>query len=95
MDMKRPQISAVVAIGKNRVLGKGNKLIWNIPDDLKRFRTITRGHPVIMGRKTFESIVAIWGSGLPDRPNIVITRDPTYVYGGRSSGEFLTLLLMH
>jgi dihydrofolate reductase len=62
------------------VLGKNNELIWRIPDDLKRFRAITRGHPVVMGRKTFESIVAVRGSGLPDRPNIVITRDTSWSY---------------
>jgi dihydrofolate reductase len=88
--MKNPRVSIVVAIGNgrlhNRVLGKNNELIWRIPDDLKRFRSLTRGHPVIMGRKTFESIVAARGSGLPDRPNIVITRDPSYkpTYQGRS-----------
>lgn len=74
--MKKPTVSAIAAIGaKNRALGKSNKLLWAIPDDLKRFRGITRGHPVIMGRKTFESIVAIAGKPLPDRPNIVITRN--------------------
>ncbi len=77
--MSTPKISIVVAIGNgrlhNRVLGKDNALIWRIPDDLRRFRDITRGHPVVMGRKTFESIVVARGNGLPDRPNIVITRD--------------------
>lgn len=61
----------IAAIGRNRELGKGNDLLWKIPDDLKRFRGITKGHPVIMGRKTYESI----GRPLPDRTNIVITRD--------------------
>ncbi|HUO56171.1 MAG TPA: dihydrofolate reductase [Candidatus Paceibacterota bacterium] len=78
----KPRISIVVAIGNgrlhNRVLGYNNALIWHIPDDLKRFRSLTRGHPVVMGRKTFESIVAARGSGLPDRPNIVVTRDSGY-----------------
>jgi dihydrofolate reductase len=82
--MSTPKISIVVAIGDgrlhNRVLGEDNQLIWRIPDDLKRFRTITRGHPVVMGRKTFESIVAVRGSGLPDRPNIVITRDASWSF---------------
>lgn len=84
--MNRPRISIVVAIGNgrlhNRVLGKDNELIWRIPDDLKRFRDLTRGHPVVMGRKTFESIVAARGSGLPDRPNIVITRDLSWHFDG-------------
>ncbi|HVM73459.1 MAG TPA: dihydrofolate reductase [Candidatus Paceibacterota bacterium] len=82
--MNKPRISIVVAIGNgrlhNRVLGKGNELIWHIPDDLKRFRDLTRGHPVVMGRKTFESIVAMRGSGLPNRPNIVVTRDPNWEF---------------
>ncbi len=71
---KDPVIAAVVAIGKNRELGKDGKLIWHIPDDLKRFRALTRGHPLIMGRKTFESIVGYRGAPLPDRTNIVISR---------------------
>lgn len=63
-------LSIIAVIGKHRELGKDNHLLWNIPSDLKRFRDITRGHPVIMGRKTFESI----GHPLPDRKNIVISR---------------------
>jgi dihydrofolate reductase len=70
-------ISAIVAIGKNRVMGYGNGLLWHIPDDLKRFKALTMGHPVIMGRKTFESIVAMLGKPLPGRTNIVITRTST------------------
>jgi len=72
--MTKPIISIVAAIGRNRELGKNNKLLWNIPEDLKRFKAITTGHPVIMGRKTFESI----GRPLPNRLNIVITRDPNF-----------------
>ena len=64
-------ISIIAAIGKNRELGKGNKLLWDIPDDLHRFRQLTKNHAVIMGRKTFESI----GKPLQDRLNIVTTRD--------------------
>jgi dihydrofolate reductase len=74
--MNKPKICAVMAIGRNRELGKGNKLLWHIPDDLKRFRALTKGHPLIMGRKTFESILSYRGSPLPDRTNIVITHDP-------------------
>lgn len=72
------KISIIAAIGKNRELGKGNKLIWNIPEDLRRFRKITKGNPIIMGRKTFESI----GRVLPNRYNIVITRDTEFKVGG-------------
>src|SRR3989344_5342744 len=74
----KSRIYAVVAIGRNRELGKGNKLIWHIPDDLKRFKALTMGHPIIMGRKTFESILGYRGSPLPDRTNIVITRSARY-----------------
>ncbi len=65
------KISIIAAIGKNRELGKDNKLLWHIPEDLKRFKKLTENHAVIMGRKTFESI----GRPLPNRLNIVITRD--------------------
>lgn len=75
-----PAIIAIAAIGTNRELGRTNELIWTIPDDLKRFREHTKGHPLIMGRKTFESIVAVRGSALPDRPNIVITRDADWQF---------------
>jgi dihydrofolate reductase len=68
------KISAVAAISKNRVLGKNNDLIFKIPEDQKRFRDITSGHTVIMGRRTYESI----GRPLPNRLNIVISRDPQF-----------------
>ncbi len=68
------KISLIAAIGQNRELGKDNKLLWHIPADLGRFKKITLGHPVIMGRKTFESI----GSPLPNRLNIVVTRNPNF-----------------
>ncbi len=76
----KPRVSIVAAIGKNRELGHGNELLWHIPDDLKRFKALTLGHPVILGRKTFESIVASLGKPLPGRTNIVITRDEDYTY---------------
>ena len=75
-------IAMIAAIGKNRELGKGNELLWHIPEDLKRFRSLTNGHPCIMGRKTFESIVAIIGKPLPNRTNIVITRDKGWSHEG-------------
>ncbi len=75
------RICAVVAIGKNRELGLGGKLLWHIPDDLKRFRELTRGHPIVMGRKTFESIVSYLGHPLPERQNIVVTRSARYDLG--------------
>ncbi len=67
-------ISIIVAIGKNNEIGKKNGLLWRSPADMKHFRKITMLHPVIMGRKTFESI----GKPLLNRKNIVITRDANY-----------------
>jgi len=67
-------LSIIAAVGKNRELGKGNKLLWDIPEDMAWFREKTINHPVIMGRKTFASI----GQPLPNRVNIVITRDSTF-----------------
>jgi dihydrofolate reductase len=75
-------IVAVVAIGRNRELGNQNELLWHIPDDLKRFKKLSRGHPIILGRKTFESIVQILGKPLPERTNIVVTRDENWNYEG-------------
>ena len=71
-------IRIVAAIGRNRVLGKDNQLLWHIPDDLKRFKELSLNHPVIMGRKTLESILATLGKPLPGRTNIVVTRDPMW-----------------
>jgi dihydrofolate reductase len=63
-------VTAVVAIAENRAIGKDNELLWHLPKDLKHFKEITKGHTIIMGRKTFDSI----GKPLPHRRNIVITR---------------------
>jgi dihydrofolate reductase len=67
-------ISIIAAIGKNNVIGTKNSLPWKLPADMKHFVEITRGKPVIMGRKTFESI----GKPLPKRTNIIITQDRGY-----------------
>lgn len=80
--MSKPVIAAIAATGKNRVLGKENKLLWHIPDDLKRFKELSEGHPIILGRKTFESIVGYVGKPLPNRQNIVVTRDADWKYDG-------------
>jgi dihydrofolate reductase len=71
-------ISIIVAMDKNRLIGGENKLLWNIPSELKRFKEITTGHPIIMGRKTHQSI----GRVLPNRTNIIITRDQDYKVEG-------------
>lgn len=78
-NQTKPEIATIVALGRdgnhNHALGKDNKLIWHIKEDLKRFKELSLGHPVIMGRKTFESIFAMLGKPLPNRTNIVVTRN--------------------
>ena len=72
--MARGEIIIIAAIAeKNRVIGKDGKLPWYISEDLKRFKRLTTGYPVLMGRKTFESIVERLGKPLPERRNIVLT----------------------
>lgn len=67
-------VTIIAAIGLNNALGKDNDLIWHLPADLKRFKETTSGFPIIMGRKTFESI----GRPLPNRTNIIVTRNADY-----------------
>ncbi|MAE42886.1 type 3 dihydrofolate reductase [Candidatus Woesearchaeota archaeon] len=67
-------ISFVVAMGRNKVIGSNNSLPWNMPADMKHFKKLTLGKPIIMGRKTYETI----GKPLPNRKNIIITRDQDY-----------------
>jgi len=71
-------ITLIAAIGKNNELGKNNDLIWHLPNDLKRFKKLTTGHHIVMGRKTFESI----GKPLPNRTSVIITRDLNYTAEG-------------
>ncbi len=73
----------VAGIGERTLaIGKDNQILFHVPEDLKRFKELTLGHPIIMGRKTFESIVAMIGKPLPNRQNIVVTRDENYSYEG-------------
>ncbi len=67
-------ISFVVAMDKNRVIGKDNSIPWHLPEDLKFFKKVTMGHPIVMGRKTYESI----GKPLPGRENVIVTRNVDY-----------------
>ena len=67
-------LSIIVAKAKNNIIGKDNNLIWHLPEDLKRFKSITEGHTIIMGRKTFESL----GRVLPKRKHIVFTQNPDF-----------------
>lgn len=83
-------IAIIAALGTGtRAIGKDNALLWHIPDDLKRFKQLTLGHPVIMGRKTFESIVAVLGKALPGRTNIVVTRDTDWKCTGAITAHSL------
>lgn len=79
---RKAKICIVVAISAaDRAIGKEGKLLWHIPDDMKRFKQLTLGHPVIMGRKTFDSILSYLGNPLPDRTNIVVTRSNISIDG--------------
>jgi dihydrofolate reductase len=83
MNDQQAKVCIVVAISrKNRAIGMAGKLLWHIPADIKRFKALTLGHPVIMGRKTFESIIGYLGKPLPGRANLVVTRDSNYSYDG-------------
>lgn len=73
--MKKPRINAIAALDDNRVIGTDGRLPWRIPEDSRRFRQLTMGHPVIMGRKTYESI----GRELDGRTTIIMTRNTNYI----------------
>ena len=79
-------ISIIVAIAKNGVIGDKNTLLWHLREDMIHFRTITSGHPVVMGRKTYDSI----GRPLPKRTNVVITRDTELQIEGCTMAHSLT-----
>lgn len=72
------KLSLIVAAAQNNVIGRNNQLPWHLPQDLKYFKSVTLGKPIIMGRKTFDSI----GKPLPGRTNIVITRQSDWQHGG-------------
>jgi len=71
-------LSVIVALAKNRVIGLNNTLPWHLPEDLKRFKQLTMGHHIIMGRKTYESL----GRLLPGRQTVIVTRKPDYKVDG-------------
>ena len=88
MPMK---VSLIAAVSQNNVIGRDNQLPWHLPEDLKYFKSVTMGKPLIMGRKTFASI----GRPLPGRTNIVITRNPTWTAEGvQVAGDLETALAM-
>jgi dihydrofolate reductase len=80
-----PVFAVIAAVARNGVIGIENRLPWRLPDDLKRFRTLTSGHTVIMGRRTWESLPR----ALPNRQNIVVTRSPGYVAEGAETARSL------
>lgn len=73
-----PQISLIVAMATNRVIGANNRIPWHIPDELKMFKRLTMGHHIVMGRKTYESI----GRLLPGRTTVIVTRQRDYAVPG-------------
>src|SRR5438552_1009906 len=75
---RSPGVALIAAVAANGVIGAGNRLPWRLADDLKRFRALTVGHTVIMGRKTWESLPR----ALPERQNIVVTRQRNYAAAG-------------
>ena len=75
---QKMMITLVVAVADNGVIGRDNALPWHLPEDLRRFKRLTMGKPIIMGRRTFESI----GKPLPGRRNVVVTRDTNYQRDG-------------
>jgi len=78
--LKKPVISLIAAMAKNRVIGKDNKMPWHLPADLKHFKAVTMAKPIVMGRKTYESI----GRPLPGRQNVIISRNSNYTVEGCS-----------
>ncbi len=83
--MSAQDISVIVAASENDVIGFENQLPWHLSADLKRFRTLTTGHHIIMGRKTFDSI----GRLLPDRTTVIVTRNPDFYFDGASIANSL------
>jgi dihydrofolate reductase len=73
-----PRLTLIAAVARNGIIGRDNKLPWKLSEDLKHFKALTMGHPMIMGRKTWESLPG----KLPGRPHIVVTRNPAYEVEG-------------
>lgn len=88
-------LSIIVAIAHDNVIGRANDIPWYIPADLKYFKTITSGHTVIMGRKTYDSIASRLGGPLPNRHNIVVTREESAVIPDVTIAHSLESALSH
>jgi dihydrofolate reductase len=91
MPASPPLVSLIVAMANNGVIGRGDALPWRLPADLRRFRSVTLGKPVLMGRRTFESI----GRPLPDRVNLVLTRDTRWAADGARAVRTVQAALEH
>jgi dihydrofolate reductase len=85
LPASRPRLVIVGALARNGAIGRDNQLLWRLPEDLKRFKQLTLGHPIVMGRKTFDSI----GRPLPGRRNIVVTRDRAWQADGVETAHSL------
>jgi dihydrofolate reductase len=90
----KPRVTMVAALATNRAIGRDNRMPWHLPEDLKHFKRVTQGHPVLMGRKTFESILASLGKPLPGRTNIIISRNLNYRPEGLSEEAARALVLV-
>ncbi|MFA6503245.1 MAG: dihydrofolate reductase [Candidatus Paceibacterota bacterium] len=86
--MQKQHLSLIAAIGKNRELGRSGQLLWRLPEDMRRFKELTTDHPVIMGRKTWESLPPRFRP-LPARTNIVVTRQAGYIAEGATIASSL------
>lgn len=86
--MSRPTIALVAAMSLNRVIGVNNQLPWHLPADLQRFKSLTLGHTIVMGRRTYESI----GRPLPGRRNVIVSRSLSALPGCEIAGDLLTLI---
>ncbi|MFG0329940.1 MAG: dihydrofolate reductase [Phycisphaerales bacterium] len=82
-EARTPRVSIIVAMSDDRVIGRAGDMPWRLSNDLKRFKRLTTGHPVLMGRKTWESI----GRPLPNRRNLIITRNASYTPAGANEVE--------
>lgn len=85
MGRRGTELVAVVAMAENEVIGHGSGLPWHLPDDLRRFKALTLGRPVVMGRRTFETLAR----PLPGRHNIVLTRNPAWAHPGATAARSL------
>ncbi|MHB1667537.1 MAG: dihydrofolate reductase [Thiomonas sp.] len=81
-----PRVAIIAAVAHNQVIGRGHALIWHLPADLAHFKRVTLGHPILMGRKTWESI----GRPLPGRRNVVISRDADFIAPGAETSTSLS-----